>query len=296
MHNIVYYKQKNLVRREPIIVDEVRNLIKKSFAGLKFVEESHQYFIYQNKEKIEYSSVSSITHKFQKDKDWDLIAKNYANKNKLDKIEVQKAWHLHKIISASKGSRVHNFSESLFWVYFGREDLILPQQKFQFQEGYLLPTCNKEEASWAFWEELDKKDHIFPVLSEAKVFSKSCSYSGTFDLLTYDSQKNGFIINDYKTNEDLFKEFKSPLLYPFQNYNDESFSLYILQLSLYQICLEEIGVPIIGRNLIHLLDNKTYKEYSLPDETYKLKEILGIKTETKKNLERVNFNQFKGFE
>ena len=147
-------------------------------------------------------------------------------KTKLDKAEVQKKWKLKSLIKSNIGTRVHSFSQSLFYMYFGREDLIVDQSKYQYGGGYLLPHCKKEEASIKFWEELDKKKTIFPVLAEVKVFSRDLLYSGTLDLLTYDSVRDGFIINDYKTNETLFKDYKTPLLPPFQMYNEEDYSVY----------------------------------------------------------------------
>ena len=57
MNNIEYYKNRKVV--EPSIIQETRDLIKQSFIGLKFVEDSHQYFVYQDKKKIEYSCVSN---------------------------------------------------------------------------------------------------------------------------------------------------------------------------------------------------------------------------------------------
>lgn len=60
-----------------------------------------------------------------------------------------------------------------------------------------------------------------------------------------DDSKSGLVIFDFKTNEDLYSEynrtFNKTFYKPFDNLTDESLSSYILQLSCYQIPLEDMG-------------------------------------------------------
>jgi hypothetical protein len=64
------------------------------------------------------------------------------------------------------------------------------------------------------------------------------------------------------------------LLPPFEDLYDESLSLYTLQLSCYQIPLEDIGLKVIGRRIIWLKDDGTYEKISLQDVTQKLRKTL----------------------
>ena len=61
------------------------------------------------------------------------------------------------------------------------------------------------------------------------------------------------------------------LLHPFEDLYAEAQSLYTLQLSCYQIPLEDIGLKVIGRRLIHLKEDGTYEKIPLPDVTKELR-------------------------
>ena len=129
------------------------------------------------------------------------------------------------------------------------------------------------------------------MLAETKVYSGvnpeieklNQNYAGTFDLLFYykdekDDSKSGLVIFDYKTNAELTKEFSRSynkmLLPPFENLYDEALSLYTLQLSCYQIPLEDIGLKVIGRRIIWLKDDCTYEKIPLENVTEKLRKTL----------------------
>jgi hypothetical protein len=89
------------------------------------------------------------------------------------------------------------------------------------------------------------------------------------------AEKSGFVIFDYKTNKDLYKNFKEKkLLPPFHELLDMPCSLYKLQLSLYQLNLEQLGFKVIGRRLIWLLPDGTYDKIPLESYSEKLKKYL----------------------
>ena len=109
-------------------------------------------------------------------------------------------------------------------------------------------------------------------------------YCGTFDLLMYyqdpngDEDRSGLVILDYKTNGELRSEFSHSfgkmLLEPFGDMYDEALSLYTLQLSAYQIPLEDIGLKVIARRIIWLKDDGTYELIPLPNFTDRLRQAL----------------------
>jgi hypothetical protein len=82
----------------------------------------------------------------------------------------------------------------------------------------------------------------------------------------------------HNTNKELIKDFSRArdkmLLHPFERFYDEAQSLYTLQLSCYQIPLEDIGLKVIGRRLIHLKEDGTYEKIPLPDVTKELRNTL----------------------
>ena len=73
-----------------------------------FLENSHQYFI-QDKE---YKSFSYLKKLVEPDKDWDEIARKYAEKNKLSVEEVKAMWEKKKNDSCERGTLLHLHKET----------------------------------------------------------------------------------------------------------------------------------------------------------------------------------------
>lgn len=276
---------KIIIKGEPPEVTEIRNKILTTFNELEFVEEGHKYFLRGE----ELQSVSHVTHQFEPQSDWDKIATNYALKHGETKEYWQKQWEYNSLKATIRGTLTHEYGESMAWLRNGFPEFITSSCKCKFVKDWLVPTHPKEEAILKFWDELPSSLHF--VLAETKVYSGvnpnlpklNKNYAGTFDLLFYykdpkDDSKSGLVIVDYKTNRELTKEFSRSankmLLHPFETLYDEAKSLYTLQLSCYQIPLEDIGLKVIGRRLIHLKDDGTYDKIPLEDVTKELRNTL----------------------
>ena len=82
----------------------------------------------------------------------------------------------------------------------------------------------------------------------------------------------------HNTNKELQKEYSRinnrTLKPPFVDLYDEPLSLYTLQLSAYQLPLEDIGLKVIARRVIWLKDDGTYDIFRLRDVTKVLRETL----------------------
>lgn len=65
--------------------------------------------------------------------------------------------------------------------------------------------------------------------------------------------------------------------YPFNDLYEESLSHYYLQLSFYQYPMEQLGLKVIGRRLIHVKDDGTYDKVKVPNMVGRIKEALDIK-------------------
>ncbi len=83
---------------------------------------------------------------------------------------------------------------------------------------------------------------------------------------------------DYKTNGSLTNDFSRGMgkrfIEPFDELYDEALSSYKLQLSAYQMPLEDIGLKVVGRRIIWLKDDGTYELIPIEDYTSKLREAL----------------------
>lgn len=273
------------LKDEPKKVTEIREQILNSFNELKFVEEGHKYFLHDE----ELVSVSVLTHQYAQPFDQDSIAEKYALKHGETKEYWLKAWRFKNLQATTTGTLVHEYGESLAWLRAGHPELITSSCKIKNVDDWLIPTRKKEEAILKFWD--DMPPNLYFVLAETKIYSGVNSslpkfkqnYAGTFDLLLYyqdekDDSKSGLVICDYKTNAELINSFSRnkniKMLPPFNEMYNESLSFYTLQLSCYQIPLEDIGLKIVGRRLIHLKEDGTYDKIPLPNITQELRKTL----------------------
>jgi hypothetical protein len=275
------------VNGEPEIVWKTRDLILDTFKDLQFVEEGHKYYLHGK----ELPSVSAVTHQFARPFDERTISENYAKKHGQTPEYWRNQWKYKNLIATTSGTQVHLYGECMTYLRMGHPELIPEEMQNYYirDRGWLIPTRPKEEAIVKYFSEMYQYD--FPVLAETKVFNNfnprvpkmKTDYCGTFDILYYrhvpnNLNQSGFIIRDYKTNSELIKNYSrthgKTCLEPFTDLPDEPLSMYTLQLSCYQIPLMDLGINIIGREVIWLKEDKTYEIIQMPDITQKLREVL----------------------
>jgi len=245
-------------------VSNCRNLILERFGDIEFLEEGHKYTI----DGIEYTSVSNIIKKYEPVVDWDQKAADYALKWGKKKEDVQKEWKLNNLKATISGTRTHEFGESYTNLLCGHPELICEQNKPQYIKEYntMVATYPKEDAVKKFYDELETNLH--PIGAEFKLSSKfiadALHICGTCDLLFYDSERDGFVIGDWKTNKSLIKEYSRDfgitMTGCMSKFIDEPLSHYTLQFNIYQRMLESIGLNIIDRILVWLKDDGTYEK------------------------------------
>lgn len=265
--------------------EEIRNEILTKFKGLTFIEIGHKYFL--NGKEME--CVSNVAHRFQEHLDTRKLAtetyeRNFNNPNSkyygMTINEIIESWKKISNDSCTHGTETHEFGESAFYYMIGQYDRILPNFKDRLTEdGGFKALSPKEEAIVKFYEDIPTC--IVPILAETKVFVEydKTGYAGTFDILFYyDAELNGkaledsgLMIMDWKTNKDLYKNFKEQkLLPPFDGLLDMPLSTYKLQLSLYENALYNIGLKVVGRRILWLKPDSDYEKINL--ESYR-KEI-----------------------
>lgn len=283
------------IENEPLEAAQAREKILTSFADLEFQEEGHIYTLHGKTLR----SASAIGELFcRRPFDAKMVSEKYAEKHPEHSAEGwQREWALNSFRATTLGTKTHAFGESLGYLLDGHPELIVDLVRPQYHEQYkaLVPIHPKEEAVVKFFNDLPKSYHL--VLNEARVYSgKNPDESknlkeqvcGTFDMLYYydgdgNAQKSGFIIMDYKTNEKLTSEnsrkWGNVLLAPFHDYFEESLSYYTIQLSLYALMLEDIGLNVIDRKIIWLKGDGTYEKSSLADVSDRLRALDGFPQE-----------------
>ena len=226
--------------------------ILKFFNKLEFDEGKHLYTVNGNKIN---SSVSKIIKNFVKPFDTDNISKGVARKRGVSQETILKEWNTISKEACDKGTRVHLFGE-----LYPFDRTLKPSDKY-------------EEAIVKFWGSLPK--HIVPVVMELRMYHKDYLFAGTGDILLYNKITGHYIIGDYKTNKDLFKNFKGQkMLTLFDDLLDMPLNHYQLQLSFYQILFEQIGLKVESRKIIWLKPDGNFEMYDTENYTGILKDYL----------------------
>lgn len=266
---IDYYIQNSSLYKDEFY-ESIRNKINSSFNDLQFDDTLHKYTL-NGKELI---AVSKICHLFEEKQDFLEIAKKYAKKRNLgDGIEVKRQWDLKSLKSVVSGKFNHAYGEAFLKMLLGNKNFILDEIKQFIVDGYLCPVSPKQEAIVKYFYDVLNEGEV-PLLAEVKMYNDEYMYSGTFDSLHYQTESESLVIRDYKTNEELIKLYQKPLFPPFEDFNNENLSFYTIQSSLYQLCLENIGLKIKKREIVWLKDDATYELIPLKDVTDRLKKIL----------------------
>ena len=185
-------------------IESIREKIYDAFKGIKFIEESHRYFVEGDGE---YSPVSNVIKNFFNEFDTESQAERYAIKNGLIKEDVIKSWKYTNLCSTISGTRTHLYGEGYTWLISGINENIPKELLPQYVKEYnwLIPTSPKECGVKKFYDELP--NCIYPIGAEFKMSSQymdiKTKMCGTADLLLYydnqeDDSKSGVILSDWK--------------------------------------------------------------------------------------------------
>ena len=274
---------------EPAAARQARERILRAFCDLEFYEKNHVYLLHGQR----LASVSSIGSRFEsKPFKAEEEAVRYAARHGYTPEYWLAEWTRKSNEATTLGTKTHEFGESLSYLRVGHPEFICPSALPQYDEssGILTPSHPKEEAAANFL--CTMSPHLHLVLNEARVYSglnpdpvkNLCErICGTFDMLYYydgegHPENAGFVLFDYKTNRDLYSEYNERnhimLLSPFEDLFQESYGEYTIQLSLYALMLEDIGLKILDRRLVWLKGDATFEVLSLPDVSGRLRVVL----------------------
>lgn len=235
------------------MVQHIIDRIDSVFSDLVFDEQRHLYFVKNTKLPSVSSKVEAHAEKFDINK-WAPIC---ARKEGITEHEIRHKWQTINKDACELGHETHDYLEHF--------------------NGLKTPSTPQEKAGVKFLT-----DHLgeYEIIKrEIRMYSKRYKYAGTADLLLRHIGTGDFILADYKTNRDLFKSYNF-LLPPFQYLECHPYNKYQLQLSYYQILLEDVAIPIKKRLIIHLKADETYRIFEGVDFTSQLREHLESKKES----------------
>lgn len=216
------------------------------FKDISFEEKKHVYSV--NGVPIK-ESVSDKIKQYYKPFNTGVISYHSAKKQGICQKELVNQWDNKRDIAIVKGNKAHLFGEL-----------------YPFNRN-LRPQSPYDLAIMKFWNELPP--HIIPIIAEARMYHKKFLYAGTPDFLLYNTLTGKYIILDYKTNIDIFKNYNNQkMLAPFEHLLDSPYNKYQIQFSYYQILFEQMEeVEVSSRKLLWLLPNSEYLIYDTDDFT-----------------------------
>ena len=279
------------IENEPQEAREARELILREYGDIEFQEEGHIYTLHG---KVIETTISGLGHRFEsRPFDTELQAQRYAAKHGNTAEHWKQVWAANSLRATTLGTKTHEYGESLAYVLNGLpEEMILESARSQYapERKDIIPSHPKEEAAAYFLKKLPKSYHL--VLNEARVYSGKNPdparnikelICGTFDMLYWDDgngdpAKAGFVLLDYKTNSSLISDYarkwSTCLLPPFDDIYEEQLGIYTIQLSAYQMLLEDIGIRLKNRILVWLKDDATCQLVPVPNVSERLRKIL----------------------
>lgn len=279
------------IENEPREAREARELILREYGDIEFEEEGHIYTLHG---QVIETTISGLGHRFeQRPFNAEEAAARYASRKGETPEYWIAQWKANSERATTLGTKVHEYGESLAYILNGLSpDMILDSARSQYDEAsrYIKPSHPKEQAAAYFLGRLPDNYHL--VLNEARVYSGknpdpamniSELICGTFDMLYWDDGKGdpakaGYVLMDYKTNKCLESEYNrnnhNYLAAPFSDLYEESLGIYTIQLSAYQMLLEDIGIKVKNRILVWLKDNGQCELKAVPDVSARLRKIL----------------------
>lgn len=214
-----------------------------------FDEEAHRY-TYEGKDFI---SVTTFIQKFHKPFEKEKWSKYKADQRGITVEEILKEWQDLNDYSNIVGSELHN------WI----EDYYNKKWRPISTNLDIIDRINKFNIIYA--NQLSKLE---PIIFEKRVFSKKWMIAGMIDSIFL--YKNKIYILDWKTNKEFLtdedhKGRYENLLYPFESYYKNHLNEYSLQICLYALILEDIGLEIKGGYLVHIGPNTPAKIHKVND-------------------------------
>ena len=246
----------------------VREKIKDSFKDLIFDEGPHKYYWHGKTIPSVSRTIDQFVEPFPTEKKAQECYEKYYNDPtskyyQMTASDIKKQWKQKNDNANNQGTLAHAFGENAMHYMVGDYDAISDDFKDRLVNGKFEARTGFEKAIVKFWN--DMPDEYVPMLVENRVYAMCGKeipvYAGTFDLLVYCTipGKEGLIIMDYKTNEDLYKNFNGKtLLPPLTEFLDSPFEHYRIQQFLYCRALREINIHIKAKRLIWIKQNGEY--------------------------------------
>jgi len=201
--------------------------------NFSFNEKYHSYSY--NGDKL--TSVTKFIQRFKEEFDSDKWSKKTAEKTGQEQDQVLDEWKKLNERANEIGHATHAWIENFF------KGVYQPIPR----DFEIIDRINKFNKIY-----YDKIHKLTPIKFEQRVFSTKWNLAGTFDALF--SYQDKLVIVDWKTNKkfDTESKYNKKLLTPFETEDECKLTEYSIQISLYALMLEEVGLEIKSGLILHI--------------------------------------------
>lgn len=206
-----------------------------------FDEIPHKYYL----AGVNLPSATAIPHRFVKPVDWAYWHKKKGDEMGIEAHEVKAMWQATTDSACLLGSNIHKFIEN----HIG--EVAQSIEDYTSEEQVMIHSFLR------FYE--TRLTKLIPIAQELRMFSEAMQLCGTLDNLSWkpDAEGDGgkLYILDMKTNakwEDDSNKKYSKMLNVFSTEYDNKANHYSIQLSIYWLMLESIGITIDGTFVIYI--------------------------------------------
>lgn len=260
------YKLEEIPQSAIVLKNKILKALKDNFSTKDFIfeEVEHKYTL----EGKVLTSATTFIKKFYKEYDTVNEAIKYALKHGLIYEEVLKEWEAKGLYARILGTNVHKWIED-FWNGLNPAIPDHPDEAIRVN-AYL-------EFHYKHFK------RFIQIAQEVRVFSRKYGISGTIDALFLVEIEDGIWVLqiwDWKTNKDgKFTtdsdfNFGKYLLHPFKNLKENEHNKYSLQMALYKILLNDVGIEVDNCYLCHIPPSGNIKVHMAKDLSVILKKYL----------------------
>ena len=215
-------------------------------SNLVLNEEEHKYTL-KTKPNLEFTSVTTLIHKFFQPFDAEKTAVYLVSK-----VQKYKDKTAEELLAD--------------WKQSGRDGNEVHKQLETYLNNQSQPKHPKARQGVKWLEDNEYGNGDFKFYSEVTLYSEEIKIAGTIDLLIYNTATDEYALGDWKTSKVIRKlGYKNAMgTGPAKELEDCNYIHYSLQLSMYRYILKEYyDLEVKNQKLIHLKDNTT-KSYSTP--------------------------------
>lgn len=246
--------------------EEYLKILNEAFKDFVFYPDGHYYTCKSQPVGI---SVTRFIEQYTNEFDSQTIAEKVAIRDNKSVEEVLAEWKAKNVWSCLKGSKSHEFAQSLWSGELYQKDI-----KQATEEQKMALESIKQQAK-QFYE--DFKDRLEHLADEFVVGSESYSIASAIDHLFINKLTGELVLVDYKTNTDIYKndKYAKKMKVPLHHLKDTTLNHYYIQLSIYKYLIEKYTDLKIDEMFIVWFSEKN-TNYEILEVPYLEKEVIKI--------------------